>query len=69
MIGFHTTHFQIVEQAVKGERELDEQTFASMEILDERLKRLKAQDEAFSNVEFSPEVQRLKERKKPVAAH
>ncbi|MHC4430633.1 MAG: hypothetical protein ACYS14_10850 [Planctomycetota bacterium] len=45
---------------------MDEQTLASLAILDERLERLKNLDEAFSGVAFSPEVEQLRDRSSAV---
>lgn len=54
-----TNHWQIVADSLNGEREVDEQTFASVAVLSERLEQLKSSDIAFSEVEFSPAVRKL----------
>jgi hypothetical protein len=60
-----TNHWQVVARSLNGEREVDEQTFASVAALTERLEQLKRSDSAFSEVAFSPAVKRL--QKDPVA--
>jgi len=54
-----TNHWQVVARSLNGEREVDEQTFASVAVLAERLEQLKRSDIAFSEVEFSPAVKKL----------
>jgi hypothetical protein len=67
MIGTDSNHCRIVAGSLVGEREVDERTFSSLSILRERLERLKEIDGTFSGIEFSPEVQKLQERKNEVA--
>jgi hypothetical protein len=67
MIEMDLNHCQIVEQGLTGERAVDEQTLASLEILAERLERLKKLDSVFSGVEFSSAVRKLKARGNVVA--
>ena len=62
-----SNHCQIVRDSIVGKRVVDEQTFASLTILTERLERLKKVDEIFGNVAFSPAVKRLKGQKNAVA--
>ncbi len=67
MIEGDWNHSQIVAGSLCGERDVDEQTFASLAVLSERLERLKELDIAFSEVEFSPAVKKLKSRQNAVA--
>jgi len=67
MIEMDSNHCRIVEKSLTGERAVDEQTLASLEILTERLERLKKLDGLFSGIEFSSAVKRLKTRKNAVA--
>ncbi len=60
-------HCQIVRESLIGEREPDEQTFASLAILTERLERLKRFGNSFSDVTFSAAVRKLARRKNAVA--
>ncbi len=60
-----SNHFQIVARSLNGEREIDEQTFASLAVLAERLEHLKRTDKAFSKVAFSADVKRLEGLKNP----
>ena len=67
MIGTDSDHCRIVAESLAGERDVDEQTFASLAILGEKLERLKGLDEAFSSVTFSSDVEKLLSRKNAVA--
>jgi len=42
MIGTDSNHCRIVTESLAGKRKVDEHTFASLAILDERLERLKS---------------------------
>jgi len=66
MIGMDSNHCQIVEKTLTGERAVDEQAFASLTILTERLERLKKLGKAFSNVTFSSAVKKLARQKNTV---
>ena len=66
MIEMDSNHCQIVRKSMSGEREIDEQTFASLEILGERLERLKDMDPVFDGVTFSPNIGELKASKDSV---
>ena len=67
MIEGQSSHWQIVEDSLTGERPLDEQTFASLTILTERLERLKKLDNTFDSVAFSPAIGKLAKQKDTVA--
>jgi hypothetical protein len=67
MIESDSKHYKIVEKSLAGERAVDEQTFASLEILSERLKHLKSVDSIFDGVIFSPQVMDLKARNRQIA--
>ena len=67
MIGTDSNHCRIVAGSLVGEREVDERTFASLAIIEERLERLKEIDGTFSGIEFSPAVEKLKSQKNAVA--
>ena len=67
MIEGDSNHCQIVRDSLAGNREVDEQTYASLTILTERLERLKNLDETFGDVEFSAAVKKLKGQKSAVA--
>jgi hypothetical protein len=62
-----SNHCQIVRESLSGERAADEQTFASLTILAERLERMRKLGKGFSDVTFSPDVEKLAKQKKPVA--
>ena len=59
MIGMDSNHCRVVTESLTGAREVDEHTFASLEILHERLERVKKLDNAFAGISFSPEVAEL----------
>jgi len=67
MIGTDSNHCRIVAESLAGKRDVNEQTFASLTILDERLERLKKLNGAFSGVAFSPDAQKLLNQKNAVA--
>ena len=62
-----SNHCQIVAESISGKRAIDEQTFASLTILEERLQRLKQIDSAFEDVSFSPAIDELMRRKNTIA--
>ena len=66
MIEADSNHCQIVTESLSGERAVDEQTFASLTILTDRLERLKKLGKIFDNVAFSPAVEKLKSRRNTV---
>jgi len=67
MIELDSNHCQIVRDSIAGKRTVDEQTFASLTILTERLERLKKLDNVFGNVAFSSVVTKLARQKNAVA--
>ena len=58
-----SNHYQIVKSSLNGERAVDEQTFSSLEVLSERLKKA---NESFSSVTFSSAVKKLAKHEIPV---
>mgnify|MGYP001575443808 CR=1 FL=1 len=67
MIGTDSNHCRIVAESLAGKRKVDEQTFTSLAVLDERLEQLRNLGEAFSGVKFSPDAAKLLRRKNAVA--
>ncbi len=61
-----TNYHQILRESIAGERSVDEQSFASFEILSERLERLKKTDKIFEKISFSPAVEAFGNRKNAV---
>ncbi len=51
-------HCQVVGASLTGRRPVDEQTYASVAVLSERLERLR-QSPLFAGVKFSPQVETL----------
>ena len=64
MVEIDSSHCRIVAGSLTGKRAVDEQTFASLAVLESRLERL---DEAFSGVKFSAAVEKLQTSKAAVA--
>ncbi len=62
MAGIGLNHHQVVSRSLAGQRPIDEQTFASLAVLSDRLSRLKKLDRLFSSIEFSQDVKTLKGR-------
>ncbi len=60
-------HFDIVNKALNGAREVDERTQASLAILAERLERLKRFGGMFKGIGFSQDVEKLAVQRVPVA--
>ncbi len=67
MIETGSNHYRIVAKSLARERDVDEQTLASLAILTERLERLKKTNKSFSRVTFSPAVKKLQNQKNKVA--
>jgi hypothetical protein len=67
MIESGVNHWQIVKKSLSGEREVDEETFGSLAVLDERLERLKKVDKRFEQVKLSGAVKKLKKERRAVA--
>ena len=67
MIGTDSNPCHIVAETLAGNRRADERTFAALDILDEKLERLRKLDRAFQAVAFSPDVGKLRKSRKAVA--
>ena len=67
MIEVDSDYCQIVRDSIAGDRAVDEQTFASLTILTERLERLKKLEKKFSNITFSSAVKKLASQHDAVA--
>jgi hypothetical protein len=55
-------HFRVVGRSLAGTRPVDEQTYASVAVLSERLERLRRSNGLFAGIELSPDVEALKRR-------
>ncbi|MBN2180647.1 MAG: hypothetical protein JW715_01940 [Sedimentisphaerales bacterium] len=67
MIGMDSDHCQVVAESLRGQREVDNRTFAALAVLRERLERLKKIDGAFAEVTFSPDVIKLQSQRRTAA--
>ena len=54
-----SNYCQIVTESLNGKRSIDEKTFASIEVLQDRLDRLKKLSPGFDEIKFSPEFKKL----------
>lgn len=61
------SYCQIVARTLAGERPVDEQTHASVAVLAERLERLKSHGGLFADIEFSPDLLRMRERSESIS--
>ncbi len=66
MIEMESNHCQIVTESLDGLRSVDEQTFASLGVLSERLERVKQLDPAFAGVSLSPAAKELLSQDHPL---
>jgi len=66
MIEVNQEHCRVVRDSLLGERAVDEQTFASLSVLAERLERVRELGMDFSDVAFSPDVMKLRRHKSAV---
>jgi len=67
MLGTDSNHCQIVSESLQGQRPVDEQSLLSIDILSERLDRLKKLGGLFSKIEFSADATRLMKHQNAVA--
>ena len=62
-------NWQIVKESLTGDRVVDEQSFASLAVLEERLEHLRQRDEVFATVEFSDDVKKLQAQSSKVPVY
>jgi hypothetical protein len=67
MLELYPDHCEVVKESLKGTRAIDEQTFASLEVLNDRLERVKKLGGKFTGVAFSPAVEQLRRKPSKVA--
>ncbi|MGA2323586.1 MAG: hypothetical protein ABSG22_07040 [Sedimentisphaerales bacterium] len=67
MLELYPNHCEVVKDSLNGTRAIDEQTFASLEVLNDRLERVKKLGGKFASVAFSPAVEQLKRKPSKVA--
>jgi hypothetical protein len=60
MLELYPDHYEVVKESLSGSRTIDEQTYASVAALDERLQQVKKMGQKFAIIEFSPAVKKLK---------
>ena len=59
-------HYQVVKASLAGTRPVDDQTYASVAVLSERLERLR-RSPLFAGITFSPDVEELLRQQAEVA--
>jgi hypothetical protein len=52
-------HCELVKNSLSGKRGVDEHTLVSVEVLNDRLERVKRLGQKYSRIEFSPDVRKL----------
>jgi MraZ protein len=67
MLELYPDHCEIVKGTLNGARAIDEQTFASLEVLNDRLERVRKLGGKFTGVEFSPVVENLRKQSSRLA--
>ena len=67
MIGMDSDHCRTVTEALEGKRKVDENTFAALAVLFDRLERVKNLGDTFAGISFSPAVEKLQNKRSTVA--
>jgi len=67
MMELYPDHFEVVTNSLNGTRAIDEQTFASLEVLNDRLERVKKLGGRFTGVVFSPAAEHLRKQSSRLA--
>ncbi|MFC1762447.1 hypothetical protein ACFL6U_10255 [Planctomycetota bacterium] len=61
MIGMEVDHCEVVNTSLQGQRGVDEQTLASMAVLQDRLDSLKHDYPALAGISFSSHAEKVQE--------
>ena len=67
MLELYPDHCEVVTNSLNGTRAIDEQTFASLEVLNDRLERVKKLGGKFTGVAFSPAAEHLRKQSSRLA--
>jgi hypothetical protein len=67
MLELYPDHCEVVKDNLNGLRAIDEHTFASLEVLNDRLERVKKLGGKFANVAFSPAAEHLRKQSSRLA--
>jgi len=62
MLELYTDHCEVVKEALKGTKAADEHTFASLEVLNDRLERVKKLGGRYDFIAFSPAAEHLRQQ-------
>jgi len=62
MLELYPDHCEVIKDNLNRIRTIDEQTFVSLEVLNDRLERVKKLGGRFAEVAFSPAVEHLKKQ-------
>jgi ABC-type transporter Mla MlaB component len=68
MMDLYQDHCEVVKASLSGARTVDEQTSASVAVLNDRLERVKKLGSKFTRIEFSPAVRQLKNHSSRIVA-
>jgi hypothetical protein len=67
MLELYPDHCEIVKDSLQGKRVIDEQTAVSLEVLSDRLERVRKFGGKFANIAFSSAIEHLRQRPSRVA--
>ena len=67
MSDLYPNHCEVVKDSLNGTRAIDEQTFASLEVLNDRLERARKLGGKFASVAFSPAAEQLRKQSSKLA--
>ena len=67
MLEMYPDHCEVVKDSLDGIRTVNEQTFASLEVLNDRLERVKKLGGMFADVAFSPAAENLRKQSSRLA--
>jgi hypothetical protein len=62
MLDLYPNHCEVVKDSLNGTRAIDEQTFVSLEVLNDRLERARKLGGKFAGVSFSPAAEQLRKQ-------
>jgi hypothetical protein len=67
MLELYPNHCEVVKDSLNGTRAIDEQTLASLEVLNDRLERVKKLGGKFASIAFSPAAEQLRKQSSKLA--
>jgi hypothetical protein len=67
MLELYPNHCEVVKDSLNGTRAIDEQTLTSLEVLNDRLERVKKLGGKFASIAFSPAAEQLRKQSSKLA--